>query len=197
MSNLTASFSKRPAEAGFTLMEMLVSLSMFAILLALLSQFLFNGIRLWERNDRAYQRQHQLKVIYQTIDNDLSGMLAGCFLPEGALTGEETELHFWKESEKLGAYQVHYRFEQWEKKVYRSTNIFGGETEEEVWLTGIKAWEFNFYDPESENWLFDWEPDMKWKLPALVRIAVKTEDHDLGKLIFPVRVWTKEAEEDD
>lgn len=185
------SFSKvsgpRKNEAGFTLLEMLFSIGMTGVLLAVLAQFLLSGLKLWERNDKGYRRQHQMKFIYQTVYDELSNMLYGDYLPEYLISGDDYKLSFWRES-NTGLILVTYRYDFNEKKVYRSEGFYGSNPGETMLFDDISNWQFEYYEPETRNWLREWTSDRK-ELPALIRITAKTKENNLGTLIIPVKAW--------
>ncbi len=175
------------SEAGFTLLELLFSISITGLLLAILSQFLLSGVQLWERNDRGYLRQHQLKLVYQTAYNEFSTMCHGEYLPDFIINGDEWQLMFWRETIK-GLVFVKYRYDLNEKTVYHSEGFYGSKPEETILYKDIIKWQFEYFDQKNRNWLREWKSDRK-ELPALIRITVKTKDADLGTLTVPVKAW--------
>lgn len=177
----------RKNEAGFTLMEVLFSIGMTGVLLTVLAQFMISGIKLWERNDQGYRRQHQMKFIYQTVSDEVSTMLYGDYLPEYIISGDDYKLSFWRES-RTGLILVTYRYDFNDHKVYRSEGFYGSTPGETVLFNDILNWQFEYYEPKTRNWLREWTSDRK-ELPALIRITVKTKISNLGTLIIPVKAW--------
>jgi hypothetical protein len=165
---------------------MVASLAITAVLLAVLSQFLFSAAGLWGKNDRAYRGQHQFKLIYQTVYSDLSAAYAGGYLPVAALAGEPTGLRFWKETPS-GLQQVSYRFDPSQAKVFRSTGFWGGSAPETELFREIVAWQWEYYQPSTRNWLPEWRPGIGPGLPALIRLSVRTKTRNLGNMIIPLQ----------
>ena len=186
-TNLHSRVSGNRNEAGFTILELLFSLSIIGLLLAVLTQFLVNGVQLWERNDRGYRRQHQLKIIYQTTYNEISTMCGSDYLPKYLIDGDDYQLHFWRETAK-GVVLVAYRYAFTDGKVYRSEGFYGSEPLETVLYNDITNWQFEYFEQSSRNWLREWKSDRK-ELPALIRITAKTKDTDLGMMVIPVKSW--------
>jgi prepilin-type N-terminal cleavage/methylation domain-containing protein len=175
------------SEAGFTLLELLFSISITGLLLAILAQFLLSGVQLWERNDRGYRRQHQLKLVYQTAYNELSTMCYGEYLPDFIINGDDWQLGFWRETTR-GLVFVKYRYDLNEKIVYYSEGFYGSKPPETALYKEIINWQFEYFDQKNRNWLREWKSDRK-ELPALIRITVKSKDADLGTLTIPVKAW--------
>jgi len=181
-------------ESGMTLAEVLAALTLTVLLLGFLSQFLYNGITLWSRNDKAYRGQHQLKLIYQTLANDLESIFSGPFLPgEKLFQGEEQSLIFWSESGS-GLKVIRYRYDSYEKTVWRSAGYWGSEPDERKLLTGITEWRFEYFEPKRRNWVLSWKPSFKTELPALVKVTAKTDLNKLGPLVFTIKARRDEEE---
>ncbi|MGD8401282.1 MAG: hypothetical protein PVH64_10195 [Bacillota bacterium] len=177
-----------------TLLEVVASLTLIAFILGVMSEFLYNGVRFWARNDHAYQRQHQLQSIYQTIHNDLESAFSGAYFAENSFKGETAELEFWRET-VYGLEQKLYRFDREAQQVTCSNGLWGVLPEGRVIFTGIKEWEFAYFDPIAAQWLYIWNPSSKSALPALVRLTVKTALGGPGTLVFPLNAGrTEEAE---
>ncbi|NLY74816.1 MAG: hypothetical protein GX075_05895 [Firmicutes bacterium] len=182
-------------EPGMTLAEVLAALTLTVLLLGFLSQFLYNGVSLWSRNDRAYRGQHQMKLIYQTLTNDLEGTFSGPFLPgEKSFQGEEQSLTFWSESGS-GLKVIEYRYDAYEKTVWRSVGFWGGEPVERKLLTGITEWRFEYFEPKRRNWLLFWKPSSRTGLPALIKVTAKTDLNTLGPLTITIKTRRDEEEE--
>jgi prepilin-type N-terminal cleavage/methylation domain-containing protein len=179
-------------EQGMTLIELLASLALLVILLGVLSQFLYNGVHLWGRHDRAYERRHQLRVISQTLSSDLAALVNSPFLAEPALSGDEYEMSFWTEA-KDGLVQIKYRYDQQTQKVFKSTGFWGSKPPENELLTAVKSWSIEYYRPKTNNWEQLWKPTYKNELPSLIRVTMQSKTDDLGTMVFPIKAWHKES----
>lgn len=182
------------SKAGYTLLEMLFVLVFTAFLLVILSEFLLSGMKLWAKNDRVYKRQNQLKLIYRVIHKELSTAYNNPYLPDKAMAGDDKELTFWKESAK-GLLKVKYRYDQSDQKVYRSAAFWGSNIPEKVLFKDIKNWKFEYYQAHSQNWLSEWEPEVKTAIPSLIGISITTKESDLGTIIIPIKAWHSGEEE--
>ncbi len=177
-------------ETGLTLIEVLISLSLMALILGVLSQFLYSGVRVQNKNAQAYERQYLLKSLYQVFSSDLAALTAGPYLPEKAFLGKEYELSFWRE-DSAGLVQIKYRYSLPEKKLYKSIGFWGSAPEETVLFEGLTDWKFQYYQAKNKNWLLEWDPDLKEETPRLISISFKTGGKDFQKIVLPVRVgWS-------
>lgn len=178
-------------ESGLTLLEVIASLSLLAILLGVLTQFLYAGLRVKEKTDQAYERQHLLKNFHQTVSADLASLVVGPYLPENAVSGDDYEMNFWQESNN-GLLQIRYRYDLQEKRLLRATCFWGGKPEETVIFTDITKWKIEYFRFKTKNWLTVWKPSHKDEIPALIRFTLATKNADLGELVFPIKVWYNE-----
>lgn len=181
-------------ENGMTLAEVLAALALTALLLSMLSQFLYSSISLWSKNDKAYRKQHQLKYVYQTIANDLGGVFSSRFLPEKQFQGEELRLNFWVEDSR-GLECIGYRYDYESKALWRSSGFWGSAPEEQKLFTGVSEWRFEYFEPKKKNWVLYWEPSFPAELPSLIKITAKTDLGILGPFVFPIETRRNEEEE--
>ncbi len=192
--NMTISIKKEfTKENGMTLAEVLAALALTAVLLGLLSQFLYNSVGLWSKNDKAYRTQHQLKYVYQTLANDLGTVFASSLLPEEPFQGEELTLDFWSENSR-GLEQIRYRYDFETKALWRSAGFWGSEPEARKLFAGVSEWRFEYFEPSKRNWVLYWKPSYRTELPSLVRITAKTDLGVLGPFVFSIK--TRRNEED-
>jgi hypothetical protein len=175
---------------------MLASITITAFMLAILAQFLFSGLRLWGRQDRSYQLQHRLKLIHKTLYNDLSAVLAGNYLPEDSVKGDDAKLQFWTEMPS-GLVQVTYSYDAEQQVVNRSEGIWGQVPQEIPLFKEITRWEFEYFDTKWDNWVKEWHPEQKISIPALIRVNVRTKTGNLGALTFPLKAWQAGEEDED
>jgi hypothetical protein len=180
-------------EQGITLLEMLAAITLTAFMLAILSQFLFTGLRIWTQQDRGYQQQHRLKLIHKTLLNDLSTALVGNYLPEYAVKGDDSQIQFWSEA-AAGLVRITYSYNAEERVVYRSEGFWGQAPPEIPLFKEITAWKFAYYDPKWKSWVTEWNPDQKVIIPALIRVTVSTKTGNLGTMTFPLKAWHEEDE---
>lgn len=184
-----------PNERGLTLLEMLFAIGISAILLGVLAEFLYSGVRMWTKSDRAYQRQHELKYIYQVLQNELTDLVALPNLPGEILTGDGEQIKFWRQT-SAGLVQVGYRFDRSELQIMKTEGFWGSTPGETVLFHGVTGWSIEYYQPRTKNWARQWDSGQSREIPALIRFNVTTKTAPLGSIVIPVKVWSKEAEND-
>lgn len=178
-------------ESGFTLAEVLVSLTLIGLVLAVMSEFLYNGVSFYARSNRVYERQHHLNFIYRTLHNELDTLCSNPFLPENAFEGDGESMTFWRESSD-GLYRTTYRFDVDNRQLLFARNFYGGSPVEKVLFKDVEALRFDYFDPLTQNWTPQWHPAQKADIPALVRVSLTTRAGKLGDLVFSIKPDTIE-----
>ncbi len=182
-------------EGGMTLVEVLASLSLLMVLLGVLSQFLYTDVRLWGKNNNAFERGYQLRVLSQTFHNDLGSMVSGAFLAEASLQGDDYHFAFWAVKPD-GLVQIQYRYDPSAQKVFRSAGFWGSKPQEKLVFDRVEDWKFEYYRPKTKNWELYWKPDQnKTDLPSLVRVTAKIHNNHAEMLVVPLPVWRNESDD--
>jgi prepilin-type N-terminal cleavage/methylation domain-containing protein len=180
------------SERGMTLVELLASLSLLVILLAVLSQFLYNSSRMWGKNDRAYERLSELRLISHTLNTDLGQLVNSPFLTEPAFSGDEYGCAFWAET-GAGLVHIKYSYDQQNQKVFKTIGFQGSKPPENQLFGGVGNWKIEYFRPQTKNWELQWQPVSKNEIPALIRVTATMGNHELGPLVVPIKAWHNES----
>ena len=168
----------RSGEAGFTLLEILVALSVLGILLVLLRQGVQFGVRITEMQAEARDRQGDLEAIDRALRRMVALADPGTYPEPPTMRGASRLLTFATELPTGGAgsrqnadvaisAEAGRLLLRWTPR--RHVKPFGATPapEEVVLLTGIDRVEFAYRGEGA--WTSSWRAD---KLPALIRIAI-------------------------
>ncbi len=190
--------SRRQSEAGFTLVELLVSLTILALIMSFLPTTLTLGSRVWETQDdlslrtghSAFQNyvEQKLSEAMPVFARDTNGRVKFLF------SGDERSLRFIAPAgAKLGKGAI-YRFELSQREVDNSQNKLlvlnqqlhpGSRNQsashgptELVAPISIRALAIRYFGSpsigQSKRWLLQWRRDDA--LPDLVEIVVRTSE---------------------
>ena len=181
------------SELGMTLVEVLASLSLLMILLAVISQFLYTDVRLWGKNDQIYERSYQTRVLAKTFRLDLSSLVNSPFLAEPAVQGDDYQFVFWAENQD-GLVQIQYRFDTSEKKVYRSVGFWGSKPQEKLFFAQVEEWKIEYFRPKTKNWELQWQPVQKTDIPSLIRVTFQAQKNKATTLVIPIPAWHSESD---
>lgn len=169
---------------GFTLIEVLVALFIFAILSALL----FGAISQVEKNKSLFTQSNETLDEFQKamilIQFDFSQVVRGYYLdikknPQGAFYANEQSLNF----DRLGHVNPGFLLKQ--SAIERVTYLLEGNQlirrearGDQVLLQGVKSVQWRFYGSKGEK--FDiWPPvqNLRFDIPMAVEIAIDHEIH--------------------
>jgi type II secretory pathway component PulJ len=182
-----------PSENGLTLLETLAAISFTAVLLGVLSQLLFSGVRLWGKQNFSYRLQHQQSLVYQNLLIDFERAVDRLYLPEPALQGDERRLVFWADTTD-GLVRVMYQYQPEEKILYRSAGFWGQTPVETPVIKELRECLFEYYDSKTKNWVNEWNPERRDLLPRLIKVTATTKYGKLRDLIFALKPGDKEEE---
>jgi prepilin-type N-terminal cleavage/methylation domain-containing protein len=82
---------KQTVASGFTLMELLVAMAIFAVTAASLAAALRNGLDTWRKGDRESQRSQEARVVLELLARELRHAVS---FPKEPLEGSARELSF-------------------------------------------------------------------------------------------------------
>jgi type II secretory pathway pseudopilin PulG len=194
-SSVTKPFRDRffPSENGMTLLETLAAISLTAVLLGILSQLLFSGVRLWGKQSASYRLQHQQSLVFQNLTMDFERLVARTYLPEPALAGNELKMACWDDT-ATGLMRVIYTYKPDEKSVCRLAGLWGQTPAETLVINEVQDWKFEYYNPKTASWTGEWSPKLKSQLPCLIKVTAVTKYGRFRPMIFPLKPGDKETE---
>ncbi len=74
---------RRREQAGFTLLELLIALTLLGLMMLMLTGGLRFGVRVWDQGDRRLEAVARLQIVQQLIRRQLQGALAPVEIPAG------------------------------------------------------------------------------------------------------------------
>lgn len=200
-AGFTSHFSLRPSPFAFTLMEVLLALSICAMLLVAINAIFFGALHLRARTTAALDESQPLERALNLLRRDLKnavppgGLLAGP-LQSGGISGgmgigltDNSGIQIYTSTGLLTAsapwgdiQKVTYQLQAPAntaaagKDLVRSVtrNLLSTATEEseDDWLaSGIESLQFSYFD--GANWTDSWDANSQTNLPAAVRVSIQ------------------------
>lgn len=170
---------RRRDRAGFTLMEVIVALGLFALISVAGFTLLDGVIRTRDRLDGRLERIAELQRAMYLITLDFEQVGAG------PITMADGAVAFSRRSERAigGRLPVSYRLS--DGALYRS--LGGGDGVQQRLVTGVSRLEWSFH-VRGQGWRSDWPPNPEAidEHPAAVAMTITLEDVD-GQVSGPVR----------
>jgi prepilin-type N-terminal cleavage/methylation domain-containing protein len=186
---------KKP-RGGFTLLEMLLALSLFALLSTGLAAALKTGLDAWHRGRGMEERQQRARAILETLALELRNALPA---PGRGLTGEESSVSFLTVRRSVDedgsplfrVARVTYRLvdgpEGFEKELEKTEDLLDGRPARTASLSAAPSLvRFLYaYAPEKEGEGLLWQP--RWDadaLPAGIRVTLSLPDPSEGAYVL-------------
>lgn len=182
-------------EKGFTLIEILIAVTITGIIMGSVTGFIFQGLNTWENLDRGGDGVQNIRILKNQLQQDLNRIFISEIYREDFFTSSYENLQWLiKKDGKLK--KVEYSFDSAENRLVRREVDFdyqsgeseaNGETMHFFVEEEIRSIDFSFYDadPNSDYWRTgDWVfPDEDDYLPSAVRLEIDLlTDEDAGEI---------------
>jgi general secretion pathway protein J len=200
----------RHSQNGFTLIEVLLALTIFALMGTILYGAFSLGHGAVEKSQRSFERNQKLRAVDELLGSYIRSAFPYRSTPQGApllFAGESAELTFvssfslamggrgmakvhlfWQGDERRGGAL---RLE--EETPVRVPNEEDNEGHEGVRngmviREGIKEFRLSYLDPQSEEekWEERWDTVERNGLPRAIRLEYRTEEGGKAQWVFPV-----------
>lgn len=152
-----------PEEAGFTLIELMISLALFG-LIALAGLNLVEALmRIRDRTEGRLDRLAELQRAMYVVDNDITQVTAG------PIEGDGAALSFNRPLAAEGGLPVRVRYQLGAGTLLRGFRGAGLPVGEQRVLQGVGSLRWTYYSP-SLGWIDRWppSPELKDKWPAAI-----------------------------
>ncbi|MBN2119433.1 MAG: type II secretion system protein [Candidatus Omnitrophica bacterium] len=172
---------------GFTLIELVVALTIFSFIALSVGATFFAGAKMWQRGQKISFAQTQALLTFEKISQDISGCI------ETDLVAFEADRQSLSFAALLGdnLTKISYEFKLTDKSLWRSEQSLKDIINEEeniskkkmLALKDFKLSIFYFNDIKLEyDWTDQWKDEDS--IPAAVKLEIKTKDETFTKTIF-------------
>ena len=173
---------RRTSVSGFTLLELIIALSILSMVIVLIGRGFYLGINAWEKGESETRWTQRLRVLSGLMSQQLKSVY-----PYRMEIDDEKVILFKGESDSVlfvttltdslygGFKWVRYSFRE-ETLMYKEgllpdkelTGEISGD--DEIMDTNIEEVKFEYYSPEEEEWKGSW--DFGEDLPGAVRVKI-------------------------
>ncbi len=177
-------------EKGFTLLEILIAISIAGIILSSIFVFFDISLSNWQRADAEGNWEQEWRVFEKTFHRDLAGLYYSDIYSDNSFEGKYQKIE-WLIIEEDGLKKVSYYFDLYQNYLIRKKSNLEGDKEEEILFfkrIDIERIEFAFYDREVSYWKDNWSYQENNPLPGAVKISVSAAEFQLPSLVEEIYV---------
>jgi len=202
MTNRSSTISK---QVGFTLIEVMLALTLFALLGTILYGAISLGHRAVEKTEASFEKNQKLRSAVDLLGTYIRSSYPYRFSPQDPTpfySGEETELSFVSAVSLTmggrGLAKIHLSWDgqddgagvlQVEEQVpMRVSDDSGGYTNSIVLTDQIAGFRLTYLDPQNEkqDWVERWDPAERKTLPRAVRLNFRVRGDREVEWVFPI-----------
>ena len=202
MTNRSSTISK---QVGFTLIEVMLALTLFALLGTILYGAISLGHRAVEKTEASFEKNQKLRSAVDLLGTYIRSSYPYRLSPQDPTpfySGEETELSFVSAVSLTmggrGLAKIHLSWDgqddgagvlQVEEQVpMRVSDDSGGYTNSIVLTDQIAGFRLTYLDPQNEkqDWVERWDPAERKTLPRAVRLNFRVHGDREVEWVFPI-----------
>ena len=198
---------------GFTLIELVVSFSILALIILIVLGALRLGYRFWDRGEQVALEAQEQRMVWSSLRHQLCSIYPYHVRRENKkfllFEGEQDSMAFvslfsYYLQDKGGLRYCRYKIDKDERedsfslKVFetRAVNADLGKLDIKderfkILVKGLPPFEFEYADQdetgESLEWFSAWQREERKKLPEKIRFVFKEEYRNMGELLFALR----------
>lgn len=184
-------------ERGFTLLEVIVAITISSVILAVVFMFLHQGLFTWENIDAEGDWEQNWRIFSKHINSDLHNLFYSPLYSNNIFEGDYQGLRFIiiKNDQLM---EVGYRVDYYSKKIIREekphqsdTNTYNpvrvDKMQKTEYFQDIFRVDYEYFDAEN-NYSVYWSIKERGFLPSLVKVTITCETQELTPL--SVEVYT-------
>ncbi|WP_018248976.1 prepilin-type N-terminal cleavage/methylation domain-containing protein [Orenia marismortui] len=176
-------------EEGFTLIEILIAITITGIILGSVFTSLDLGFSTWERSDTNNKYEQEWRVAASFLRRDIHKLFISSLYQKNKLQGSYQSISgILLEDGSLKEFAYFYDSNN-NSLVRKLKNLETDEVIEEIEFfktLNLKRVEFNFYDAKDQFWKDSWSYQEEERLPIAVKLEVELEKVNFAPLIVEI-----------
>lgn len=193
-------------EEGFTLLEILIAITISGVLLLAVYMFMDQGLLTWEKTVDSSQWEQNYRILDRYLQDDLHNLFYSD-LYKGNIFEGTNQSASWLVKKGDTIKEINYRVDYYsftlvrEEKNHQASSypFFQNEPEEQASTStadllaffremDIFRIDFDYFDSRIGSWTYLWSLEEKGYLPTLFRITITREDGSMTNIISDIYI---------
>lgn len=175
-------------EEGFTLLEILIAITISGVLLLAVYMFMDQGLLTWEKTVDSSQWEQNYRVLDNYLQDDLHNLFYSNIYKDNLFEGTNQSVAWLVKKDdtiKEISYQVDYYSYTLvrEEKNHQSTDTLTFFRDMDIFRI-----DFEYFDPRIGAWAYFWSLEEKGYLPSLFRIFITRNDGSTTNIISDIYI---------
>ncbi|MFP4662097.1 MAG: type II secretion system protein J [Halanaerobiales bacterium] len=194
------------SEDGFTLIEILIAITITGVILTAVFMFLDQGLLTWERVADQSEWEQNWRVFDKQLRNDLSNLYYSPIYKDNLFKGNYQGIRFLTKKDgvlKEVSYKVDYysnllvRKEEGHQS-YNRQSIAGGynylsnnyQVQDMNFFSDFSIYriDYQYFDSRNNYWVNNWSLEEKDYLPNMVKVTISSEGFELPPILADIHI---------
>ena len=172
-------------EEGFTLIEVLIAITITGIILVAIFMMLDLGFSTWQRHAKNEDWKQEWRILEQFLADDINNLFVSHLYDSNKFRGDYKQLSFITlRNEKL--LEVTYSFNYNKNELIRKVrNVADNKLlEQMIFFSEVKIYDINFffYHRENDYWLDNWLYSDDKTLPESIKLTIDAKEISIPNL---------------
>ena len=167
---------------GFTLLELLIAIMIFAVIVSAVYSTMYSGIKVWNKGDATIRFPESSQMALNRITKDIrnAAMFSGI-----KFEGEKNSISMPVIITQICKISYYLDSGNIMKDIQTYPESLIGQTNERELISGIQELVFSYCDAEKE-WKDSWEED---NLPYAVKLSIKSKEDNVLETITEIPIF--------
>ncbi|PRX30486.1 general secretion pathway protein J [Orenia metallireducens] len=173
-------------EEGFTLVEILIAVTISAIIMTVTFIFFQQSLSTWERSGANSDWQQHWRVLESDLQRHLNNIFLSPLYQDNLFIGEEHSLEFLTVEDKQ-LKRISYFFDPYQGLLKREISSIDKEESQQLLFFNnleIEGVNFYFYDPKDDYWKGYWSYEEEERLPTAIKVQITIKKVELPPIVI-------------
>jgi len=187
-------------ENGFTLIEILIAITITGIILGAVFMFLNQGLNTWENTAERGDWEQNWRIFNKQIKNDLHNLFYSPLYKDNLFKGDYQGISWLIKKDGI-LKEVSYTVDYYSNRLLRKEAPYQSTSYPEIDLRNdtslnyqekalsffkdfnIYRVDYQYFDPQNNYWVNNWSLEERSYLPAVIKVVISNESFELPAIL--------------